>query len=121
MKSDNETRMIPFIRTSSHGVESLAIVRCEVKPKMSQASIIQALKECLTSWMKGFDKGRAAWEQSGRDFNIGDLALCDRIFLRLYKAKLALMGIQNLQIVCVLDDIDPIPYDTILADPSELQ
>ena len=35
--------------------------------------VLKALENCLTEWFTTTDEGRAAWEYSYADFNIGDL------------------------------------------------
>jgi hypothetical protein len=114
-------RIIPFVREGSRGVETIAIVKCKVHPAQIKVSTtIEALKEVITSWIKGFDEGKREWERSGEDFNIGDLALCDQTFLEREKDRLAHYGIHDFEIVCVVDHSECIPYDTVLVNTEEL-
>ena len=114
-------RIIPFIRNGSRGIETIAIVRCKVDPAHKKISdTLNALKEVVTSWIKGFDEGKEAWEYSGRDFNIGDLAQYNNSFLKTEKDLLTYHGIHDFEIVCIVDHTETIPFDTILANTEEL-
>lgn len=115
-------RIIPFTREGSRGIETIAIVSCKVDPVQKDVSTtVSALREVVTSWIKGTDEGKQAWEYSGGDLNIGDLALYDETFLENQKDLLAHHGIHDFKIVCVVDHTECIPYDTILAHSGELE
>lgn len=115
-------RVIPFVREGSRGIETIIIVRCKVDPvQKTTETTIEVLKEVVTSWIKGFDDGRKAWEYSGGDFNIGDLAMYDKSFLETEKDLLAHYGIHDFEIVCGFDHTEAVPFDTVLVNSGELE
>jgi hypothetical protein len=109
-------RVLSFIRSGSHGLETIAIVICTVDPTKVKdvATTVETLKYVTTDWLKNTKKGREAWTYSGGDFNIGDLAQYDTTFIKSRSKMLKMFGIHDFKIICIVDNTECIPYDTVL-------
>lgn len=74
-------------------------------------AIIQ-LKAAVTEWVTTTEVGKKAWDYSGRDLNIGDLAgYLDHTGLKPILAR------YNIKLEIL--DGTALPYDTVLAEPEE--
>jgi hypothetical protein len=80
------------------------------------ADAFEMLKKGITHWVKETENGKALWDYSGGDLNIGDLhsyiVKNDALFVQSMKA----CGVYYLKVVYELNECCEFPYDTILAD-----
>lgn len=80
-----------------------------------EARFLQNLKEALAHWMRSTPEGKAAWERSCEDFNIGDLAGEDFSEGSVLGSILAAHGITNLDItISSQHKAHGWTYDTVL-------
>jgi hypothetical protein len=118
-----DARFIILREDTRDGV-TLAIVTSRVPPDSAdEIGFRDALTSALTAWMQETDDGRAAWEASSHDFNVGDLATqvegVTPDSLRLY---LEARGIHDLS-VSIIDENVPChawTYDTVLTDAEHI-
>lgn len=107
-------RSILFYRTGPFGkLTDLCVAEffCLVN---EPGDCLSALKEAVTAWVLGTEKGKELWELSQQDLNIGDLAeyLDDReLSLELEK--------RNFRFLRVVEPDDAVSFDTVLADGPE--
>lgn len=119
--SDRETISAIITRP---GESTVAVVSCQKFHTVQTVEDMQkAVIKAVTEWVKTDPGGRTAWEQSERDFNIGDLALyvgweCDKDLRRLLVQN-CLVGFQ----VEATETDTPVDwvFDTILVDVAELE
>jgi hypothetical protein len=112
------------LREDTRDGATLAIVTARVPPDTAdEIGFRDALTSALTAWMRETDDGRAAWEASSHDFNVGDLAThvegVTPDSLRLYLEE---RGIHDLS-VSIIDENVPCRswmYDTVLADAERI-
>ncbi|WP_318493554.1 hypothetical protein [Photobacterium leiognathi] len=64
-----------FTRQEKLGLENFAVVT--VEPAADQNEALALLKRALTDWAGKTVAGRAEWQGTGEDFNIGDFLLCE--------------------------------------------
>jgi hypothetical protein len=71
-----------------------------------------AVRDAVTAWMVGSADGREAWEQSGEDFNIGDLLAggCSGSLRPFLEDR----GISDLRADYQLGENEEVHYDTVL-------
>lgn len=120
MKKPIETT-IPFIRTEDGKVTTVALVKFTLAKKMTKDQILIALTALLTQWAKETVEGKKAWEYTGGDFNIGDLASYEGDFCKwLLHAKLTAKGIINFEFL-ENGDMDTESYDRVLMNTKELE
>ncbi len=98
-----------YVVVSDPGAErtiAVAIVRASIdrsKPELGEEKgFLAAVRDSVTEWVKTTELGRAEYERTSHDFNIGDLALSltDADLDRLLGER----GIWNLQIDSVYSD-----------------
>lgn len=59
---------------------TIAVVEVSVEPRDNENSLtimenfFQALRRAITNWVNDTDEGKREWENSSRDFNVGDLS-----------------------------------------------
>jgi hypothetical protein len=104
---------IPFIRMDGTRLSTLAVVEFSLDNKKDPQT---ELRKATTAWTRKTKSGKAAWEYSGGDLNIGDIASHDDSGFAKY---VELHGIKNFRIVYVGDTSDALPYDLVLADAEE--
>ena len=118
-----DVRFVVLREDTRDGV-TLAVVTARVPPHTAaEIGFRDALTSALTAWMRETDDGRAAWEASSHDVNVGDLtAQVEGVTpdsLRLY---LEAHGIHDLS-VSIIDENVPCrswTYDTVLADVERI-
>lgn len=100
-----------------------AIVSCELNDDhpyvVGKQSIVSWLTDRLTEWGRT-DAGRAEWERSSHDFNVGDLSSCcdDPTLVALLERH----GCRELDVETIMyDDVEIYwSYDTrIMRDPGD--
>lgn len=91
-------RMREYVVIRESNEEStVAIVKAKVKPEVDHTQdFVAAVKRAVTKWAKT-KPGEHAMEDSSHDFNIGDLAGCERDPQLI--TALATEGIANMEIV----------------------
>jgi hypothetical protein len=87
------------------------------------ASLLDRLRKAITRWMCETKKGKEAWEDSGADFNIGDLSashMDDKGPDESLVPYLEAQGVCDLDV----DQLDPDAdwtYDTVLCDEEKVR
>jgi hypothetical protein len=118
------TKYIPFVREEDGKNTTYAVLKVRLAPKASQLSnktIVEHLAALLTLWIAKTKEGRKAWQQSCGDFNIGDLAQVEEEFKSwILHIKLTAVGIQDFEIIGIEDNDQPINFDKVLANKSNL-
>lgn len=116
----NATNVRFVVKRESVQENTIAIVRAKVtKPILnSMDRFLVALKVAVTEWITSNDDGRAAWQESVKDFNVGDLA--NYYTNTALSICLADQGIYELHIDTVCDDTcnRSWTYDTVLANDT---
>jgi hypothetical protein len=107
--------ILPFIRMEGGCVSTLAIVTFTAS---SCKDPKESLREVVTAWVRETDSGKAVWEYSGGDLNIGDIASHDE---RGFAKYTELHGIKDFRVLYVGDTSDALPFDMVLADEPEGQ
>ncbi len=88
-------------------------------PTTADEGVLHHLQLALTAWINETPQGRAAWEASCEDFNIGDLdTLQDshKASLQPFLQSQGILGTLSL----VADGGDCFDFDTLLANPEEI-
>jgi hypothetical protein len=80
-------------------------------------ALLEMIKRAVTRWVNETDAGRAAWENSSEDFNVGDLS--NEIGDKELTARLLEEGVVSLDIETHGTAHDW-QYDRILVDENEL-
>ena len=112
---------IPFIRTEYGKATTIALVKFTLTKKMTKDQILKALTTLLTQWVKDTKEGKKAWENTGGDFNVGDLASYEGEFCGwLVHSKLTAKGIINFEFL-ENGDMDIEIYDRVLMNADELE
>ena len=101
------------------GESTQAIVTLETPLDLSPDEAMQKICDCVASWINDTKEGLDAWDESGEDFNIGDLSgydgdqmLINRFILaELFNVKVAANEVQVL---------DSFTYDSVLPRRSKL-
>jgi hypothetical protein len=113
--------VIPFTRYEDGKLSTIALVKFTLTKKMTKDQILKALTTLLTQWVKDTDEGKKAWEYSGGDFNIGDLASYEGEFGEwIAHSKLTAKGIINFEYL-ENGDMDIESYDRVLMNADELE
>lgn len=85
----------------------------------NDGAFLAALKKALTKWAKTTKKGKAAWESSSHDFNVGDLDGYLPASNELNEI-LASFGILDLKVDILSEDhLCNWSYDTVLIDMED--
>jgi hypothetical protein len=120
VKSHYVEYLVPRI---SNDEFTCAIVKAVVSPKhiSSEKGFFKRLMDAVTEWAKSTKRGRLAWEQSSKDFNIGDLSgvFQNGEFRDILKSH----GIVRLEIETFVNTAErsTITYDTHLVDESQIE
>lgn len=115
------TKIVPFLRQEKGKVSTIALLRLTLTKELNNDQIENALTTLVTKWVKDTKEGRKAWQDSGADLNIGDLAMNDTAFLEwVPHAQLTKYGIQDLEFLEVGDTEGSIEYDKILVNQEDL-
>jgi hypothetical protein len=125
----HETYVIP--RKSKHGI-TVAILTASFTVKAydeglsNPSNLLRVMKQVFTEWVKTTDEGRKAWEDSGGDFNIGDVAnhfysgSRNRLFL--YDALVEHgIEISDIDVHSMDGDRDAWEFDTVLVNKEKLE
>jgi len=109
-----------IVSRDSRDETTLALVYADVNDKrlLNEKSFLKALKQAITEWVKNTPEGKSAWEQSSKDFNVGDLSLEPTHSKSSLWTWLDRAGIQNLRIETIShsNTCEAWSYDTVLAD-----
>ena len=97
-----------FVRQEGLEVTNLAILEMYWEPKTTQTGFAK-LQELVSDWVARTKDGKAAWEYSGGDLNIGDLAMYDASF-----KKFALRRGITVRFIYVGGTEETISYDVVL-------
>lgn len=99
------------------GVSNAFIVEAEIDS--DKDDLLERLCKSVTNWIKFDTAGSAAWEYSGHDFNIGDLAshLGDSGLIQ----YMAFYGIRGFNISDVPEEDPRWYYDVVLANVADLE
>jgi hypothetical protein len=111
-----------IVRRDSSDEFTYAKVEAEVdRVELAEASaFLSALRAGVSDWTNYHATGRAAWQASSQDLNIGDLSGHTKD-ARL-RAALREEGITNLKITCTCYDQAPAScwsYDSVLAEEPD--
>lgn len=104
-------------RKEGFGISNAFIVHAEIEG--DKDDLLDRLCQAVTGWMKYTTEGAMAWEYSGHDFNIGDLAShLDDSGLILYMSYHGILGFE----LHDLPEEDPHwNYDVVLANVADLE
>lgn len=96
------------------GETTQAVVSLDsVDLSLSNDEAMQKICDCVAAWIDNTQEGQEAWDDSGEDFNIGDLS--GYINDHKLKAQLSLSGLFNLQVMAnEVEPLDTFTYDTVL-------
>jgi len=104
-----------FVRQEGLEVTNLAILEMYWEPGTTTTQTgFAKLQELVSDWVARTKAGKAAWEYSGGDLNIGDLAMYDSTF-----KKFALRRGITVRFIYVGGTEDTVSYDTVLAEEPE--
>lgn len=82
----------------------------------NKQTFLNTLITALSNWAQTTGSGRKAWQQSGQDFNVGDLShYQDDPRLKRQCVK---VGIHNLDVTPYIDMSTTWTYDTVLINPD---
>lgn len=100
------------------GEATQAIVSLDSVENISADQAMQKVCECVAAWIQDTKQGQEAWEESGEDFNVGDLSMHDDDQMLINRFVAA--GLYNVKVSAneheVLNDFT---YDTVLPRRSE--
>jgi hypothetical protein len=83
-------------------------------------TLFGTIREAVTEWIIETDEGRAAYADSCKGYNIGDLAL--DLGSPALRERLANRGIQELEVRAAADDSGHSwSFDDLLVDPGEVR
>lgn len=115
-----------FVRTERHEVDALAVLRLTVLNGsiQSKEDALETLEYCLLEWAKTCVDGWRAFEQSSRDFNIGDLSMAwpdQGLRLILERSGLAIDSLETVEPMGTQNfDRHLIDEDEVLNDGDEV-
>lgn len=121
--ANHTTVTLRFARRDGPDVTTLGILSVLVSPALAKSltsfatadeGVLHHLQVALTAWINETPQGRAAWEASCEDFNIGDLdTLQDthKASLQPFLQSQGILGTQSL----VADGGDCFDFDTLLG------
>lgn len=115
-------RVKTILMRASHKETTGAIVSCQRTKLISTAkSMLDGITNAVTGWMKVTKSGMEKWEQSSKDFNIGDLSSCysDADLQKFLKRN----GILDFEIwIFTCSNMDHgYTFDTVLVDTNKLE
>jgi len=110
-------RVSAFVFRDSVDETTFAVVSCNRSKRVgSSRQLFRQLTLAVTNWVNRTETGRAAWESSSCDYNVGDLStdLGEPTLL----ARLRARGITALEVEIYSDDdvYDSWTYDTVLVE-----
>ena len=100
---------------------TVAVVRAVVETRnlCAEVNFLEALKTAITLWISGTPEGKAAWESSSKDFNVGDLADVEIVTLAPY---LKTVGILQLDVTPFVSfAAGPWSYGTVLVHEDQIE
>ena len=59
------------------GESTQAVVSLNTPLELSPDQAMQKICDCVANWINDTESGKKAWDESGEDFNIGDLSMYD--------------------------------------------
>lgn len=110
---------ILFIRKDGFAIDQLCVIRVihtAILPNTDK--VMEAFEAGVTEWVETTQAGKKAWEDSTEDLNIGDLVGQYDGHAELDEC-LGKRGIQAWTTLFTLADKNEIPFDRVLAHPSE--
>jgi hypothetical protein len=105
---------LTFVRQEGTVLSTIATISFHPVLKKGQTPL-EKLKEVVTLWVAKTKAGKKAWEYSGGDLNIGDLASYESDFANYG----VLHGLFQFHILNLFDGEEVVPFDTILANSPE--
>lgn len=111
------TNRFLVIRTWESGVGAIVTFRHPQALKSLEAR--ELIKQAVTEWIIRTDEGKALWEHSSKDLNLGDLA--SHVEDPLLVSLLGLAGIRDLSIETVDSNSNGWEYDNVLADEERVE
>jgi len=110
---------LPFIRTEDGRTSTIAIIRLLTRqPCQGTEGKTRAIIQAVTCWVRDTVKGRACWNYSSSDLNIGDLASYESYFRRWLKTKK--LPLKDLEFIWVGEVSDSMYYDRHLVEGERL-
>ena len=110
---------LTFIRNDGlKGLDRLLVMAFKTRDDLAKPSdVLAALRRALSKWASTTEEGRAAWEESSEDYNIGDfLGDCEN------PQVLALLqeeGILHVEVAYELSSQEEVSYDRILMSVDD--
>src|ERR1035437_9915177 len=102
-----------------------AVIRVEISDEAASKGMccvmpfLAALKSAVTEWIKTTKEGKNAWEESSKDFNIGELSNYNLVKIDRILAKQGIHDI-DIEVHSMEGTSEGWSYDTILANTDEL-
>lgn len=108
-------------RADADNIDALRVIEIISDAPDGRLALL-GLQRAVSAWVARTDEGRAAWEKSAQDLNIGDLASffdpqgnpCASL-----RPHLAAQGIHRVKDEYVLTDSARVSYDRILVNHQE--
>ncbi len=96
-------------------LDTVGLIKVKTIMPLSANEVMAAIKRVCTRWVEETAEGRAAWELSSHDFNVGDLGLCvEEIPLALFQYE----SIDSISVEVVPGHECGWHFDSILATPN---
>ena len=99
-------RVEAFIRVNGEGSpETIALIEFTLTKNCPETEALTRFKQILKAWVKETKKGQRAYEDSSKDFNIGDVSLNEESMLEWVRPRLRQAGIQDF-LILFCGDVD---------------
>ena len=112
----NKTTLL-FARNENATISTFGVVTISSKDSKDPNVLIDKFKAGVTDWINQTEDGKEVWDQSSSDLNIGDIAGYEHD--ESLNDCLAEYGI-NFEIDVMNDCGNVLPYDTVLANESDI-
>jgi len=112
------THHLVFSRIESWELDALMVVEITTHIE-DPKDVLKALINGVTSWVRNNTKGRQCWVSSCEDLNIGDLSGYEND--PLLQRQLRIAGIEKLQFVTSLSEVNHVRYDMVLVNTEKLE
>lgn len=111
--------VLTFLRHEKDTVSTVGLLMVDTS-LATDIDVRSALIAATTEWVSKTRAGRALWNRTGEDLNIGDLAASDAFIDAEFLAALRQRGVGFVDCL-VSDTADAIAYDKVLVDADRLE
>ncbi|ADC73236.1 hypothetical protein TK90_2751 (plasmid) [Thioalkalivibrio sp. K90mix] len=109
-------RTLNFARQEGFSTTTLGVLNLSVSDeKLGDDDILRRLIVAITAWVSGTPEGRALWESSCEDLNVGDLVHLSGSEIESLQPFLAQQGVSFID-ADVYDSDGSFGFDTVLVD-----